>query len=549
MGRSTRWSTMIGVVGALALVLGFGTPAAFGDTGSAVRSPAAEAGVGSVPAGCDQPQPPGYARCFLSSEPANPATVPQAPSAPPPPTTCAVDEAAGYTPCNLQGAYSLTTAAATKGSTVAVVDAYDDPNAAADLATYRANFGLPTCTVADKCFKKLNQLGQARAYPTPNASFAQETALDIEMVSAACPLCHITLVEANSNGFSDLFTAIAEAEKLHARVISDSWGSGEFSGEASQDPTLDAPGVAITFSSGDGAYAGGVQYPSSSNYVTSVGGTELTPDTSVTRGWDETTWVNTSSNPPTQGSGSGCSASEGKPAWQHDSGCAMRTDADVSAVAANVLGYDSYDAGGWYYEFGTSVASPLVAGVYGLDENPVSIAVPVSTAYSARAGDFYKITTGSTGTCTPTYLCTAGRGYNGPTGLGTPDGIGAFKVRKVAAPTVTGLTMTGSAGAPAITVTGTNFGSEPPPGSPEWGCGGTYTGDVFGGVGLNLSDTTASWGAGSGGDCLGLVVTSWSPTQVVLSFGSFYPGVTAMQVGDGYSFELQDDTFTGTVAG
>ena len=360
--------------------------------------------------------------------------------------TCKVDEAAGYTPCNIQNAYDLT-AAATKdgtGSVVAVVDPYDDPKAASDLAVFRAHFGLAKCTTANKCFKKLNQTGQAKDYPTPNASFAQETSLDLDMVSASCPRCHIWLVEANSNGLGDLFGAIGEAIKLGAKVVSDSWGSGEQNEEVSQDPTLDAPGVAITFSSGDGAYQAGLQYPASSNYVTSVGGSELTPDSGTKRGWDESTWVNTSSSPPTQGSGSGCSGYEGKPAWQSDAGCPNRTTADSSMVAANVLGYDSYDASGWYYEFGTSVSSPLIAGIYGLAKNPASITVPVSAAYKAPATDLHDITTGSTGTCSPTYLCTAGHGYDGPTGLGTPNGIGAFKVAASSKPSVTSVTLSGS---------------------------------------------------------------------------------------------------------
>lgn len=544
-GRSIRRLALVG--GVFAAMMAMGTPSAFGQAAPPSRTAAAEAGVGAVPAGCNQPQAPLHVRCFLSSEPAPVAAVPQTPSTT---ATCTVNEAAGYTPCNIESAYGLTAAIAKVGSTVAVVDPNDDPNAEADLGVYRSNFGLPACTIANKCFRKLNQLGLAKNYPSANPGFAQETALDIEMVSAACPLCKITLIEANSNALSDLIISMTVAEKLHIRVISDSWGTGEFGGEASVDSTLDAPGTAITFSSGDGAYIGGVQYPASSNYVTSVGGTELTPDSSVTRGWDESTWVNTSSNPPTQGTGSGCSAYEGKPAWQKDTGCANRTTADVSAVAANVLGYDTYGVTpGWYYEFGTSVSSPLIAGLYGLARVPASITVPAARAYAAPRGDFYDIKTGSTGTCSPTYLCTAGAGYDGPTGLGTPHGIGAFKVAKTAVPTVSSLALTGSASAPVVTISGTGFGSAPPPGSPEWDCSGAYTGDVFGDVSLNLSDTTSGWGAGGGGDCLGLTVTSWSATQIVLGFGSDYPNLTAMQVGDGYSFELQGYTFTGTVAG
>jgi len=512
-----------------------------------VRNAAQEGGAGAVPAGCDRRPAPLHAQCYLSSQVATAAELvaPVNPS-----STCKVDEATGYTPCNIQNAYNLKAVAAKDGtgSVVAVVDPYDDPKAASDLAVFRAHFGLAACTTADKCFKKLNQEGQQKAYPAPSASFAQETSLDLDMVSAACPRCQIWLVEANSNGLGDLFGAIGEAIKLGAKVVSDSWGSGEQNQEVSQDPTLDAPGVAVTFSSGDGAYQAGVQYPSSSNYVTSVGGTELTPASTTKRGWKESTWVNTSSSPPSQGSGSGCSAYEGKPAWQADAGCADRTTADVSMVAANVLGYDSYDAGGWYYEFGTSVSSPLIAGIYGLAKNPASIQVPVASAYTAPSSDLHDITTGSTGTCSPAYLCTAGPGYDGPTGLGTPNGIGAFKVATSSKPTVTSVTLSGSMSAPVLSVAGSNFGRFAVPGSPEWDCGGSYTGDVFGGVGLNVSDTSAGWTAGQGGDCLGLTVASWSTSSITLSLGSFYPSVAPIQVGDSFTFELQGNTFSGTVS-
>jgi ABC-2 type transport system ATP-binding protein len=163
---------------------------------------------------------------------------------------------------------------------VAVVDPEDDPNAASDLATYRSTYGLGPCTTKNGCFKKVNQEGVQGDYPSPNAGFAQEISLDLDMVSAICPHCHILLVEANSNGFSDLGAAIDEAIALGAKVVSDSWGTSEFDGETGWDGYVDQPGVAITFSSGDGAYQGGVQYPSASPYVTSVGGTELTPASS-----------------------------------------------------------------------------------------------------------------------------------------------------------------------------------------------------------------------------------------------------------------------------
>jgi subtilase family serine protease len=342
---------------------------------------------------------------------------------------CAANASSGYTPCNLRNAYELTTASTKdgKGVTIAVVDPYDDPSAAADLAVYRKAYKIAACTTKTKCFTEVNQLGQASPLPTPNQNDAFEISLDLDMVSAICPKCHILLVEANSNGLSDLGVAEDEAVTLGASVVSNSWGTGEFDGETNYDTYFDHPGVAITFSSGDGAYQGGVQYPSASPYVTSVGGTELTPLTKGARKWSETAWVNTSSDPPTQGSGSGCSAYELKPSWQTDSGCSNRTTADVSAVASDVLGYDSYvsGGGGWYVFAGTSVSSPIIAGTYALADNASSTTTPASLAY-AHSSSLHDITSGSTGTCTPSYLCTAGPGYDGPTGLGSPDGIGAF---------------------------------------------------------------------------------------------------------------------------
>ena len=270
--------------------------------GPAPRSAAREAGAGAKLAGCARSTGPRRARCYLSVQP---DTAPIAANAA---TTCTVNESAGYTPCNLRAAYELTALSAKDGTgnTVAVVDPGDDPNAAADLNVYRSAYGIAKCTTKNPCFSKVNQDGVAGSYPAPDAGDAQEISLDLDMVSAICPKCHILLVEANSNGFGDLGTAINEAVTLGAKVVSDSWGTGEFNGENGWDGNVDHPGVAITFSSGDGAYAGGVQYPSASPYVTSVGGTELTPAAN-SRGWTEKAWV-TPGNPPTQGSGSGCSA-------------------------------------------------------------------------------------------------------------------------------------------------------------------------------------------------------------------------------------------------
>ena len=336
---------------------------------------------------------------------------------------------AGYGPADLQAAYDLPSATAGSGQTVAVVDAYDDPSAEADLGIYRAQYGLPPCTTANGCFEKVNQEGQQGSYPKPNSSWAEEESLDIDMVSAACPNCHILLVEADNTSFKNIGTAVNEAVALGAKYVSNSYGSGYTSkpgsGESGQELTYDAlyydhPGVAVTASAGDSGF--GVDYPGASQYVTAVGGTSLTQDTSVTRGWTETVWDNASG-----GTGSGCSKFEPKPVWQHDTGCANRTVADVSADADPSTGVAVYDSGigGWDVFGGTSASSPLIAATYALAGTPVGGTYPSSYPYADPAA-LNDITAGNNGNCTPLYLCSAGPGYDGPTGLGTPDGVAAF---------------------------------------------------------------------------------------------------------------------------
>jgi hypothetical protein len=462
-------------------------------------------------------------------------------------TTCTVSASAGWSPCNLQSAYELTSASAKDGSgrLVAVVDPYDDPNIAADLATFRTNFGLSACTAANKCFKKVNQTGQQKNYPTASASFAEEISLDVEMVSAICPNCHILLVEANSNGLGDLGTADNEAVKLGAKVVSNSWGTGEFNGETGYDGYFDHPGVPITFSSGDAAYQGGVQYPSASPYVTSVGGTQLTPATN-SRGWTEAAWVG-SGDPPTQGSGSGCSAYEPKPPWQTDTGCPNRMTADVSAVAANVLSYDSYQESGWFYSFGTSVSSPIIAATFALNKLSPSGTIAASAPYTTRS-KLHDITSGSEGTCTPTYFCTAVKGYDGPTGLGTPNGPTDFKVAVTPAASISGVSISGTSSDPTITITGTSLDPIPPVGSPEpCQASDPNAGDNFGTTGLNISDSTQGWGGGQGGDCIGLELQSYSTTQVAFGFGDQYANYPPAQPGDSITVEVQGVTYTGTL--
>ncbi|MGP9021343.1 S53 family peptidase [Streptomyces sp. BR1] len=323
----------------------------------------------------------------------------------------------GYGPASLQSAYKLPSATAGSGQTVAIVDAYDDPKAESDLAAYRSQYGLPACTTANGCFKKVGQSGTSKL-PRANSGWAEEISLDLDMVSAACPNCKILLVEATSASMTNLGTGVNTAVSLGAKYVSNSYGGGESSSDTSYDTTyFNHPGVAITVSSGDGGY--GVEYPAASRYVTAVGGTSLS-SASNSRGWSESVW---------SGAGSGCSGYDAKPSWQTDSGCARRTVADVSAVADPATGvavYDTYGSDtGWEVFGGTSASSPLIAAVYALAGAPSSGSTPSSFPY-AHTSSLNDVTSGSNGSCSPAYLCAGGAGYDGPSGLGTPNGVAAF---------------------------------------------------------------------------------------------------------------------------
>jgi subtilase family serine protease len=326
----------------------------------------------------------------------------------------------GYGPSDLDSAYKLP-AGGGAGQTVAIVDAYDDPNAESDMAVYRAQFGLPACTTANGCFRKVNQTGGTN-YPRRNTGWAGEESLDLDMVSAIAPNAHIILVEASSATMTNLGTSVNTAVSLGAKFVSNSYGGSESSSDTSYDSSyFNHPGVAITVSSGDSGY--GVEYPAASKYVISVGGTAL-KKASNTRGWTESVWSTTSS----EGAGSGCSAFDAKPTWQTDSGCSRRTVADVSAVADPATGvavYQTYGANGWVVYGGTSVASPLIASVYADAGTPGAGTYPASDLY-AHTSSLNDVTTGATASCSPAYLCTAEVGYDGPTGLGTPNGLTAF---------------------------------------------------------------------------------------------------------------------------
>ena len=320
----------------------------------------------------------------------------------------------GYGPPDFQDAYKLPSSDHGQGVTVAVVDAYDDPSAEADLQVYRAQFGLPVCNSSNGCFKKVDMNG-GTDYPHPSVGWSVEISLDLDMVSAICPNCNILLVEARNGAIKYLGRSVNTAVKLGAHAISNSYENRikELRNQTEDKRFYRHPGVAVTVASGDGGYNGTLQYPGSSQYTIAVGGTVLTRDSGNKRGWDETAW---------SGAGSECSSFEPKPSWQTDSGCAMRTVADVSAAALGAAVYDTYQQGGWIIVGGTSESSPIIAGVFALANDDVQFG---SRVYM-NPGRLFDITSGSNGSCGGSYLCTARPGYDGPTGLGTPNGIGDF---------------------------------------------------------------------------------------------------------------------------
>lgn len=330
----------------------------------------------------------------------------------------------GYGPADLQSAYGIASAAASNGSgaTIAIVDAYDDPNAEADLAVYRAHYGLSACTTASGCFKKVNQSGVQGSYPAaaPSRSWALEMSLDLDMVSANCPNCSILLVEASTSGIPDLAAAAVTASTFAGvKAISNSYVSQETL-YGSYAPDYQPLGILVTAGSGDPSSSPNDTpwFPADVPTVVAVGGTSLLPASNA-RGWSETAW---------SGSNSGCSAVAPQPSWQSSvsaitSVCSMRAIADVSYdgdPTTPVVFYDTYDSppGGWWNAGGTSVGAPSVAAIYG------GLGAGFNTAqqFYDAAATLNDVTSGSNGAC-GTDLCVAQAGWDGPTGLGTPNGV------------------------------------------------------------------------------------------------------------------------------
>jgi hypothetical protein len=386
---------------------------------------AASASKPTFQAACDTAKPGSY-QCFALRR-TDVAATPVEPGVARPATT-----PYGFGPADLASAYGLPGGTAGDGMVVAIVDAYDDPTAESDLATYRAQYGLPACTTANGCFRKVDQNG-GTTYPQANAGWAGEISLDVDMVSAACPACHILLVEANTSAYGDLGTAVNRAVAMGAVAVSNSYGGPESSYNSAFDSMyFDHPGVAITASTGDCGYrcdgfqSTGVAYPAASEHVVAVGGTTLKRAANA-RGWTETAWGSATSK---WGAGSGCSAYSSKPAWQLDASCANRMQADVSAVADPATGVAVYNTGngGWAVYGGTSASAPIIASIYAMATPASASAYPASYLYNDTA-DFNDVVGGSNdvwGTCAITYYCTAVAGYDGPTGLGSPKGVAAF---------------------------------------------------------------------------------------------------------------------------
>ncbi len=313
------------------------------------------------------------------------------------------------------------------GQTIGIVDAYDDPTIAADLNTYDTQYGLPACNTLNGCFIKVNQSGVVGSYPRANSGWALEISLDVETAHEICQTCKILLVEAASNSNANLAAGVNEAATRGATEISNSYGGSESSGETSYDSSYTHAGIAVTASSGDTGNA--KEYPAASPDVVAVGGTTLDLTSSNTYS-SESAWSS---------GGSGCSAYEPVNAWQaavsdwSQTGCGTyRGIADVSADADPNTGAAVYDSTvyqgqkGWYQVGGTSLSSPLIASVFALAGGTSSSANAQQVPYTKfTSSNSHDVTTGSNGSC-GTIMCNAATGYDGPTGLGTPNGIGGF---------------------------------------------------------------------------------------------------------------------------
>jgi len=390
----------------------------------------------------------------------------------------------GYlTPQSLHEAYALpteTTASSTQ--TIAVVDAYDDPTAEADLGVFDAQFGLPPCTSANGCFRKINENGQTSPLPPEEGGWAGEISIDVQMAHAICQNCHVLLVEANTEEFSDLGAAVNAAANAGATEISNSYAGPEQSSYSAYNASYyDHPGVVLTAASGDCGYLNktcrwlaAANFPADSQDVVAVGGTKLVLASQET--WKSTVWKE---------GGSGCSAVFAAPLWQSAvanfsaTGCGGgRSVADVAAIADPSTGVDVYDSTpevsgaptGWGVWGGTSVASPIVAAEFALAGGSHGVDYPAATLYPhiGDAGALYDVVSGSNGSCGGATSCQAVVGYDGPTGVGSPIGLSAFAAGEVPAsisrPVVSGIAEKGQ----VLSLTRGEWSNNPTSISDQW---------------------------------------------------------------------------------
>jgi hypothetical protein len=388
----------------------------------------------------------------------------------------AAEGADGLRPQDVHSAYQLP-AAVSSAQTIAVVDAYNDPTAESDLRVYDEEFGLPACTAASGCFSKVNQQGQASPLPATEGGWALEISLDIEVAHATCQSCHILLVEAQASSYEDLEAAEDSAVAAGATEISNSWSGGE---PGTDSAAFNHPGVVITAAAGDDGYLnwdaptpgerGFVGYPASSPHVVGVGGTRLELNGPSNTWGSETVWNGDGAG------GGGCSERFVAPPWQQglsdwsSVGCgSKRAVADVSADADPYTGVAVYDSTRyegqvlhWLPVGGTSLASPLIASVFALAGGAGGVEYPAKTLYGNEVkapGSLHDVESGSNGECSKPFnseglsgcstleeaascsgnaICLAGPGYDGPTGVGTPNGIDAFEMHPNAPAVVTG---------------------------------------------------------------------------------------------------------------
>jgi len=330
----------------------------------------------------------------------------------------------GYGPSEFHSGYNLPTTVA-GNHTIAIVDAYSNPNVMADLKAYDAHFGLPLfpkCTkiVKTSCLSIRNQYGKKTPLPIGNTAWGLEIALDVQVAHAICQNCRINLYEANDNSFANLGVAVNTAARQGADSISNSYGAPRDCGTKS---AYDHPNVAVTVSTGDSGF--GIACPANQNTVVAVGGTTLNLSGGAYA--SESAW---------SGGGSACSSVIPAQSWQTSAsnwtaiGCGThRGIADVSADADPATGaavYDTYGYGGWLVVGGTSLSSPLIAGVYALAGNVTTWDYPAQSVYLSP-DSLHDVTTGSNGSCgTHPLQCRGGVGYDLPTGIGTPNGLDGF---------------------------------------------------------------------------------------------------------------------------